>query len=152
MAALPDDPVFDAIVSLLGKAGAPGVWDFANAKLVYENETDGAPSGKPAPWVLVLLESTLYGQQSVGSGADIDENRWDEDGRLWFHVFVPRGTGIRTSRNIAKALAQIFRGRTLLNGQLEFLDADLGAGDPGRENGNYHLTTVGIDWRVIDAT
>jgi len=154
---LPYDPVFDAIREFLGyrdpETGGlvAGNWDFSLAPLVYENESDGPPSGEVSNWVLITLNSALYGQESIGAGIDQAENRWDEDGKLWFHVFTPRGTGSRESRRIAKGLANMFRGATMLNGRLEFMDADMGAGDPGAENANYYLTSVSIDWRVTDA-
>ncbi|TAI67579.1 phage tail terminator-like protein [Bradyrhizobium sp. Leo170] len=154
---LPYDPVFDAIREFLGctdiETGAlvPGNWDFSLAPLVYENEGDGPPSGEVSNWVLVVLNSELYGQQSIGAGIDQAANRWDEDGTLWLHVFTPRGTGSREARRIAKGLANMFRGLTMLNGRLEFMDADMGAGDPGAENANYYLLSVSIEWRVIDA-
>ncbi|WP_027578478.1 phage tail terminator-like protein [Bradyrhizobium sp. Ai1a-2] len=155
--ALPYDPVFDAIREYLGYTDletgewVPGNWDASLAPLVYENDSDGPPTGEVSNWVLVVLDSTLYGQQSIGAGEDQAANRWDEDGTLWFHVFTPRGSGSREARRIAKGLANMFRGATMLNGRLEFMDADMGASDPGKENANYYLRSVSIDWRVIDA-
>ncbi|MGY3482225.1 hypothetical protein ACVW1C_000108 [Bradyrhizobium sp. USDA 4011] len=154
---LPYDEVFDAIRDYLGyvdvDTNAPviGNWDFSVAPLVYENEGDGSPSGEIKSWVLVILNSQLYGQQSIGGGIDAGDNRWDEDGTIWFHVFTPRGIGSREARRIAKGLANMFRGKTMLNDRLEFLDADMGAGDPGAENANYYLMSVSIEWRLIEA-
>ena len=153
----PYDDVFDAIRNFLGftgigtETGVAGAWDFGLAPLYYENEIDVSPPGDVAPWVLVVLDTQLYGQQSIGGGTAPGQNRWDEDGTLWFHVFTPNGTGAREARRIAKALANMFRGRLLLNDALEFLDADMGAGDPGKVNGNYYLLSVSIDWRRIEA-
>lgn len=157
MPAAPYDDVFDAIQAYLGTAAfadrpaIAGEWDFALAPLVYENEGDGPPAGEVAPWVLVVLETQLYGQESIGGGQDAGDNRWDERGTLWFHVFTPRGTGSREARRIAKALANMFRGRRLLDDDLEFGEADMGAGDPGAENGNYYLLSVSLDWRRTEA-
>lgn len=154
---LPYDPVFDAIRTYLGAPALGtdpaivGAWDFSIAPLVYENEGDGPPAGEVAPWVAVILDTKMYGQESIGAGADQAGNRWDEDGTLWFHVFTPRGTGSRDARRIAKGLANMFRGKLLLGNQLEFMNADMGAGDPGAENGNYYLLSVSLDWRLIDA-
>jgi hypothetical protein len=128
-----------------------GAWDFSLAPLVYENETDGPPAGEVSNWVSVILDTGLYGQQSIGAGIDQAGNRWDEDGTLWFHVFTPRGTGSREARRIAKGLANMFRGKLLLNNALEFMDADMGAGDPGKENANYYLLSVSILWRRVEA-
>ncbi|PDT77183.1 phage tail terminator-like protein [Bradyrhizobium sp. C9] len=154
---LPYDPVFDAIRQYLGYVDlttnqlVAGNWDFTVAPLVYENEGDSSPSGEINPWVLVVLNSQLYGQQSIGGGVDQGGNRWDEDGTLWFHVFTPRGTGSREARRIAKGLANMFRGMTMLNDRLEFKDADMGAGDPGAENANYYLMSVSIVWGLTEA-
>lgn len=148
----PYDDVFDAIQAYLGKSDAPGEWDFGLAPLVYENESDDPPSGDVRPWVSVVLDTQLYGQETIGGGVDPGENRWDEDGTLWFHVMVPRGGGSRDARRIAKALANMFRGKTLLDGDLEFGNADMGAGDPGKENGNYYLLSVSLDWRRMEAS
>lgn len=150
----PYDPVLDAIIDYLGDGTPehPGNWDHDLAPLVYENKSEGAPKGEPQVWVLVLLESDLYGQQTIGGGEDAGDNRWDEEGTLWLHVYTPRNSGTRESRRIGKALANMFRGNnTLVGGRLEFMDAHLGLGDPGRENGKYHLNSISIDWRLVEA-
>lgn len=157
--AAPYDDVFDAIREYLGYTDlstnvlVPGMWDTSLAPLFYENEGDSAPSGDISPWVQIVLDTNLYGQASIGGGLNDDAggNRWDEDGTLWFHVFTPRGTGSREARRIAKALANMFRGKLLLEGSLEFGDADMGAGVPGQENGNYYLLSVSLDWRRTEA-
>lgn len=151
MVPAPFDDVFDAIQTCLGTSQVAGEWDQTLAPLVYENETDGPPTGEVSAWVLIVLDTELYGQETIGGGQDAGDNRWDERGTLWFHVFTPRGTGSRDARRIAKALANMFRGRRLLNDDLEFGDADMGAGDPGAENGNYYLLSVSLDWRRIDS-
>lgn len=157
MPSAPYDDVFDAIQTYLGanafadRPAISGVWDFALAPLVYENEGDGAPSGDVAAWVLVVLDTALYGQQTIGGGQDAGDNRWDESGTLWFHVMTPKGTGSREARRIGKALANLFRGQRLLDDELLFGDADMGAGDPGAENGNYYLLSVSLDWLRTEA-
>lgn len=149
---LPYDPVFDAIQAYLGEtASSGGAWDWTVAPLVYENTGNGEPAGEVQGWIAVILDAALYSQQSIGAGIDQAGNRWDEEGTLWFHIFMPRDVGSREARRVAKGLANLFRGKTLINGQLEFLDADLGAGDPGAENANYFLMSVSIGWRYVDA-
>ncbi|MCP1852797.1 MULTISPECIES: phage tail terminator-like protein [unclassified Bradyrhizobium] len=154
---LPNDEVYDAIRALLGYVDietgekVDGQWDFAVAPLVYENEGDSAPSGEISPWVLVMLVSTFYGQESIGGGEGAGDNRWDEEGTLWFHVFTPRNTGAGQARRIAKGLVRMFRGLTLLEDRLEFLAADLASGDPGAENANYYLMSASIAWGLTEA-
>ena len=101
----------------------------------------------------VRLDTSLYGQQSIGGGESNGPggNRWDETGTLWFHVFIAKGVGAREARRLGKALANLFRGTALLEGDLEFGDADLGSGDPGQENGNYYLLSVSISWQRTEA-
>lgn len=156
MPSAPYDDVFDAIQAYLGYTNnvgvwIPGQWDTSLAPLVYENESDGPPAGDLSPWVLVVLDTSLYGQESIGGGQGPTDNRWDEGGTLWFHVLTPRGKQTREARRIAKALANMFRGHRLLDDALEFGDANMGSGDPGRENGNYYLLSVSLGWRRIDA-
>src|SRR5262249_17732192 len=136
---LPYDDVYDAIVAYVGNGTTPGAWDYSVAPLYFENTIQGPPPGAVAPWVPVMLDSQQYSQQSLGGGQGADGTRWDESGRIWFHVFTPRGTGSRDARRIAKGLANLFRGTTLLSGNLNFGDADMGAGDPGSQNANYYL-------------
>ncbi len=156
MPSFPYDDVFDAIQQYLGYTDdngswVAGVWDTSVAALFYENELDGPPSGTK-PWVQVILDTALYGQQTIGGGIDPAGNRWDEDGTLWFHIFTARGSGSREARRIGKGLANLFRGHTLLDEDLEFRDANMGAGDPGAENANFYLLSVSIDWRRTNAT
>lgn len=127
-------------------------WNSATASLAWENEQFSTPTstGKPTPWVAVEMTGTLYGQQSIGAYPQ-SQNRWDEEGTLWMHVFVRSNTGSETARTICRSLADLFRGTTLLSGKLEFLDAQIGMGEPGDDEGNYFRISVSVDWRYIDA-
>jgi hypothetical protein len=142
----PYDDVFDAI-----KAHVDADWDSGLAPIYFENDLEGAPPGDVVFWVEVVLDTALYGQATIGGGDDSGQNRWDETGTLWFHVMGPRGVGSREARRIAKALANLFRGARLLDDQLLFGNADMGAGDPGAKNGNYYLLSVSIDWERTEA-
>lgn len=142
----PYDDVFDAI-----KAHVDANWDSGLAPIYFENDLEGAPPGDVAMWVEVVLDTNLYGQESIGGGDGPKDNRWDEDGTLWFHVMAPRGIGSRESRRFAKALANLFRGTRLLDDELVFGDADMGAGNPGDKNANYYLLSVSIGWLRTDA-
>lgn len=110
---------------------------------VWEQFTTDAPVGQP--WVLVEMQGTLYGQASIGADVQAD-NRWDEEGVLLIHAFVPAGTGARLARQIARAAANLFRGVTLDSGSIEFLDATMGLGEADEE-GNFFRLTTSVDWR-----
>jgi hypothetical protein len=145
----PYDDVYDAIVEYLGTPEVAGEWDQTLAPLYFENTLAGPPPGELGAFVKVVLDTQLYSQETIGAGED---NRWDEAGTLWFHIFTARGVDSREARRIGKALANAFRGRRMLDGDLEFQDADLGAGDPGAENSGYYLLSVSIDWYRTEAS
>lgn len=132
------DAVYDAI-----RAHVDANW--TAAPIQWPNETWEEPPGES--WVKFEIFGALYGQQSVGETQQTD-NRWDQEGYIWFHVLAPRGTGTTNARGAAKALANLFRGTRLLPAQnLEFMDAIIGPGAPGDEEGNSFRTSVSIEWR-----
>lgn len=124
--------------------------------LLFENNSaaeDGTvlPTPTPAAFVAVSFTGKSYGQQSIGESVQAD-NRWDEDGLLFLDVLVPVDTGSRDARTYAKSLADIFRGLTLLGGNLEFLDASIGGGSKSdKYDGNYFVIPVDIEWRRVEA-
>jgi hypothetical protein len=132
--------VFDAI-----KSDLEARW--SNTRIRFENEPfelDGSA------FVDVEMTGTYYGQESMGA-AQQSANRWDEEGQLWLHVMVPVDTGGSQARTYAKQLADLYRGTRLVSDNLEFLDAFIGRGHPGFEDGMYFRITVFIKWRHIDA-
>lgn len=138
--------VYDAIRGALdGWTATPIAWP---------NEAFSTPvdptSGNALPWVAVMMTGTLYGQQSIGAAVQAD-NRWDEEGILWLHVFAQVGSGERAQRDYCKQLADIFRGLTLLSGSLEFRDAAIASGELGDEVGNTWRISVSVEWRRWDA-
>lgn len=140
--------VYDAIRARL-------IASWSTTPIAFENEdTDTAgnviPPNTQIPWIDVEMTGTLYGQESIGASLQAD-NRWDEEGILFLHVLVPSGEGAHDARTYAKSLADIFRGLTLLSGSLEFRDAFIGRGVPGRRDGNWFSITVSIEWRRMDA-
>lgn len=141
--------VYDAIRTYLLSA-------WTSTPIAFENENvdqngNEVPPNPAHPWVDVEMTGTLYGQQSIGASVQAD-NRWDEEGVLFLHVLVESGSGSRTARQHAKALADLFRGKNdLLAGNLEFLDAFLGSGRPGRREGNWFEIPVAIEWRRVEA-
>jgi hypothetical protein len=140
------DDVFEAIKTYLGDGVASGAW--TACPISYPN--DGfQPPADGSPFVKFEIAGSLYSQQSIGETTQA-LNRWDETGRVWLHVLVKSGDGGSTARGAAKALAVLFRGKTLLNGTLEFLDASIGEGAAGDEDGNWFRVSVDIRWRLIE--
>jgi hypothetical protein len=141
---MPNDTeeVYDAIEAYVTSAWTHTPIAWPNKQFTQQNP--------PASWVAFQITGSLYGQQSIGASVQAD-NRWDEEGTIWFHVFVPTNSGESGARGRAKALAVLFRGKTLLENRLEFLDAAIGSGEPGDEDGNYYRVSVSIDWRLWEA-
>lgn len=148
-----DDAVYDAIKTYLSTAGNVAVLADPVTSVVppirFENESFPKPN-PPAPWIGMALTGVLYGQESIGA-SDQADNRWDEAGHLWLPVFVPTGSGASRARQIAKQLSNLFRGLTLLDGRLEFMDAFIGEGEPAAEEGNWYILPLSVEWRFIDA-
>lgn len=147
------DAVYDAIKAhLQTAANVAGLADSITEIVPpfrFENENFEKPN-PPAPWIAVALTGVLYGQKSIGEAVQAN-NCWDETGHLWLPVFVEVGTGASRARQLAKLLADIFRGLTLLNGNLEFFDAFIGEGAPAQEEGNWFELPVVIEWHRVEA-
>jgi hypothetical protein len=126
--------------------------NYTGSAVTFENEDFTPPktSGVAEPWCMVEITGTMYGQQSIGEDDQAD-NRWDEEGTLWLHFFARTGTGSHDLRIAMMQMVNLFRGTTLLDGNLEFLDASVGLGEPGDDDGVYWRVTVTIDWRYWDA-
>jgi hypothetical protein len=124
--------------------------ELENSGGVATNGTPLPPSPR-VPYVVVEMSGTLYAQMTVGAAEPVSANRWDEEGFLWLHVLVENGSGARLARQYAKQLADLFRGLTLLAGDLEFMDARLGRGMPGEIDGNWFRLPVEIEWRRMEA-
>ena len=120
--------------------------NYASTLLLFENERTDTP---PGPWVLIEFISTTYAQQSLGAGSQA-ANRWDEDGTFFAHVVVPGGSGVRDAFSYARIIADLFRGLTLVNGNLEFMDVVVGYGE-SQDEGNWYRVSVNVAWRLIDS-
>lgn len=137
------DPVWDAI-----KAHLTANW--TATPVSYPNEWYDPTEGAGAAWMRARLSRSLYGQETIGEGEQAD-NRWDEEGVLFLHLFAGKQIDVSKIGGAAKALADLFRGVTMLSGNLEFLDADIDDGDENKENGNWYVQTISISWRHWDA-
>lgn len=140
------DVVADAIEAYLSA-------NWAATPISFENQPFSRPAsdnGAAAPFIALEITGTLYAQQSIGESAQA-ANRWDEEGQLWLHVYVQTDTGSSIARRYAKQLADLFRGLRLVGDNLEFMDASIGMGQPGDDDGVYWSVSVEIDWRRFDA-
>lgn len=137
--------VFDAIRTFLDGTGGNGAW--TTTPIRWENEP---LDPLPPAFVDVEMTGTMYGQVTIGASLQ-SQNRWDEEGVLWLHCLTKINTGGSLVRTNAKALADLFRGRTLLGGTLEFKDAFIGKGKTGFEDGMYYRVTTYINWRRVEA-
>ena len=133
------DPVYDAIKAFL-------IANWTHTLFQWPDE-DTADFGEDVV-VKVELFANFYGQQSIGEPLQ-QNNRWDEDGTLWMFFVAPRGTSFTNVRGAAKAIANLFRGTTLIGGNLEFGDAAVGPA-PDQE-GTAYLLSVSVEWRYINA-
>ncbi len=125
--------VFDALKAFL-------VAGWSDTPLVFENE-DWPLDTEPAAFVYVEIFGGSYAQESVGAPGN---NLWRESGSLQMHVFVPNSSGTRTARVHADALADLFK-EVEVSG-VRFREMSIGAGEPGKQDGNYFPMTVTVDW------
>lgn len=130
--------------------------NWTTTPLLFENKVaaeDGTSLPPPIPtdFVEVSFTGRTYGQVSIGAPLQRD-NRWDEEGVLFFDVLTPINQGSRSARTHAKSLCDLFRGLTLLSGSLEFRAASIGEGAKSDKYvGNYFIIPVDVDWRRVEA-
>jgi hypothetical protein len=130
--------------------------NWTTTPILLENKSaaeDGTamPPDTATAFVQLSFTGQNYSQASLGASVQ-SANRWDETGVLFLDVLVPINSGSRTARTYAKSLCDLFRGLTLLSGNLEFLDATIGEGSKSdRYNGNYFIIPVDINWRRVEA-
>lgn len=137
-----DDIIYNAI-----KTYVTANW--TSCPIAWENEDFVRPEPL-APWILFEITGTYYQQESIGDSPQF-ANRWDEAGVMFFHVFVPKGTGSALARQYAKAVANLFRGTLLISDSLEFMTASIGEGNISDEMAVYYRISVSIEWRRVDA-
>lgn len=116
--------------------------------LVFDNEGD-APNDQVL-WIYVDVVGDTISQQTIGTGSSADE-RYDEEGAVLFSIMVPEGSGTTLARRVARTIVDLFRSTTLLNGNLEFLDASVGRSPARSDDGKWFGFSVEIYWRHLDA-
>lgn len=137
-----DDVIYNAI-----KTYVTANW--TTCPIAWENEDFVRPE-PPGPWILFDITGTYYQQESIGDSPQA-HNRWDEEGVMFFHVFVPKGTGSALARQYAKAVANLFRGTLLLSDSLEFMMASIGESASADDMSVYWRISMSIEWRRIDS-
>lgn len=111
--------------------------------LVFENFNTDLPDD-PAHFVLVEIFGDTFDQESIGAEPRTG-NLFREWGQLYLNVMTRNGIGTRLARQYATSLVDLFQGLDI--GTLTFLRASIGAGEPGKNDGNYYRMTATIDWR-----
>jgi hypothetical protein len=104
----------------------------------WPNEAFTAPEF--STWLSVEAEGDILEPIELGNGA------YEERGVFIVHVLVPLGTGSLAARQIAKDVANIYRG---VNGPTIYRRAVIGSGSP-TEDGKWWVLTVNIDWNYTD--
>ncbi len=121
--------------------------NWTTTPLVYQNtltEPPATTAGNLQPWVYVEISFNGTDQWSIGE-EDRTDNRWREDGSVFFHLFTPAGAGVEVSDQYADAMVELFRG-VQLSPDIEFRDFTSDIGGPGDDNGNYYRVTVAVEW------
>lgn len=137
-----DDVIYGAIKDYVSA-------NWTNTTIAWENEDFSRPE-PPAPFIIFEITGTYYQQETIGDGTQAN-NRWDEEGVMFFHVLVPTGAGSMLARHYCKAIANLFRGLLLLDDNLEFMRASIGEGAPSDDAGMYWRTTVSVEWYMTDS-
>lgn len=120
--------------------------------ILWENEkfpTDPDPGDKTVAWIAVEISGSLYQQASIGS-VPVSSNLWREEGAVWFHVFVPAGTGSVKARQLAKQICDVFKAASLTTtlGALRFYGGSIGMGEKLPEDGNWWRVSATLDWKA----
>lgn len=108
--------------------------------IALPNRTFNAPSGVPAPWLLV--------QMTGGSGRPIElgGSIWQDEGQSFIHVMVPTNTGTDAANDIVDQVIAMFRGPPTEPVVYTVVTAD--PGGAGSDDGLYWRTSVTADWYV----
>ena len=126
---------------------SPAPWEDAKNRLIaaalpypieWPNENFTAPEF--STWLSVEAEGDVLEPIELGGGA------WEERGVFIVHVIVPLGTGSLAARQIAKDVANIYRG---VNGFTVYRRAVIGSGSP-TEDGKWWVLTVNVEWTYTD--
>lgn len=130
---------------------SPAPWDDAVARLMaaglglpieWPNEAFARPD--PATtWLQADMTGDVLEPIEMGPNGV-----WQEEGFLQVHIHVPRNQGTRGAREIAKTIANLFRG--LPTGPIVYGRASIGSGDVQEPDGMWWRLTIHIDYRYQD--
>lgn len=126
---------------------SPTPWEDARNRLTaaalgYSIEWPNEAFSPPdlSAWLSVEAEGDVLEPIEIGGGA------WEERGVFIVHVIVPLGTGSLAARQIAKDVANIYRG---VVGYTIYRRAVIGSGSP-TEDGKWWVLTVNVEWTYTD--
>ena len=126
---------------------SPTPWEDARNRLTaaalgysIEWPNEGFSPPDLSVWLSVEAEGDVLEPIEIGGGA------WEERGVFIVHVIVPLGTGSLVARQIAKSVANIYRG---VNGFTVYRRAVIGSGSP-TEDGKWWVLTVNVEWNYTD--
>jgi len=130
---------YDAIETRLKAAWlATAAW--SDIALVFENEPFKTEDS-PKLFVYVEIFGDELFQESVGAPGN---NLFQETGIAYVHVMVPKDTGTRKARSMAKAIANLFREQNTDGVMIDRMA--IGNGDPGRDFPRYWAMTLSLNW------
>ena len=110
----------------------------------WPNEPFAPPPAETGQlWASVMdVGEALAPIELSGNGA------WQEGGRIMMAVYAPSNTGSIAARQMAKAIANLFRG--LPPRPVVYEDASVGAGQVTTERGNYWGILLSIGFKYQD--
>lgn len=111
-------------------------------RLSWPNELFDKPE-PPAFWAAVEMTGDDLGPIEAGGNGT-----WQEEGRLYVHLFTPAGFGTDDARAVGKQIAGLFRG--LGPRAVNYERASIGAGQTDDTDGTYWLMSVTVDWHYQD--
>ena len=110
-------------------SGAPVVWPNEGLEVADSS----------SPWIYMDMSGHEMGAMELGPTA-----AYAERGTLWAHIQAPVGTGTLEIRTIAKQLSDLFRTASIPG--MTFGRQNLGAGEPGDDDGLYWRQSFTVDY------
>lgn len=96
----------------------------------------------------MFLSVEMAGQSLAPIELGETHSVWEEKGQLYVHVVVPSGFGSRDARDMAKQIANIYRGLGPRN--VVWRRATIGIGGTSDDNGSWWGLTIAVDYSYQD--